>query len=449
MSASTPACVFALTLSLLLLGLPDRALAVPSFARQTGFPCSQCHTLSFGPALTAYGREFKLNGYTFGTGEQPLPLALMVQGGLSRSETPQPASPAPHFADNDNLSIDQVSLFLATRLSDHVGMFAQATYSGDARHFSWDNTDIRYAQPVSFLGTGAVVGVSVNNNPTVQDLWNSTPAWGFPYISSPLVPHGSAGPVISGTLAQLVLGATAYALIDEHVYLEAGGYRGLSGRWLDNVGLYPADNARVQGGAPYWRAAYQSTRDDHYFSFGTFGIDVTMQPDPSSPATNRYTDTALDATYQYTPKRSAAIVVNASLIHERQQLGASFSSGAADSPTNHLDALEVDASYIWRQTWSAGLGLFDVSGGRDLALYAPAPLSGSLLGSPDTRGATLQLEYVPFGKIDSWMRPWVNVRIGLQYTVYARFNGGTVNYDGFGRSASGNDSLFLFVWLAF
>jgi hypothetical protein len=141
--------------------------------------------------------------------------------------------------------------------------------------------------------------------------------------------------------------------------------------------------------------------------------------------------------------------VNASLIHERQQLGASFSSGAADSPTNHLDALEVDASYIWRQTWSAGLGLFDVSGGRDLALYAPAPLSGSLLGSPDTRGATLQLEYVPFGKIDSWMRPWVNVRIGLQYTVYARFNGGTVNYDGFGRSASGNDSLFLFAWLAF
>src|SRR5246127_3048392 len=334
MPASTPACVFALTLSLLLLGLPDRGLALPSFARQTGFPCSQCHTLSFGPALTAYGREFKLNGYTFGTGEQPLPLALMVQGGLSRSETPQPASPAPHFADNDNLSIDQVSLFLATRLSDHVGMFAQATYSGDARHFSWDNTDIRYAQPVSFLGTGAVVGVSVNNNPTVQDLWNSTPAWGFPYISSPLVPHGSAGPVISGTLAQLVLGATAYALIDEHVYLEGGGYRGLSGRWLDNVGLYPADNARVQGGAPYWRAAYQRTRDDHYFSFGTFGIDVTMQPDPASPATNRYTDTALDATYQYTPKGPAAVVVNASLIHERQQLGASFSSGAADSPTN-------------------------------------------------------------------------------------------------------------------
>lgn len=449
MSFHSRSCALALLVSLALLAFPEHARAVPSYARQTGFPCSQCHTLSFGPALTAYGREFKLNGYTFGAGQEPLPLALMLQGGFSRSETAQPAPPASHFGNNDNLSIDQLSLFLATRLSDHVGIFAQATYSGDARHFNWDNTDIRYARPVSLLGSNAIIGVSVNNNPTVQDLWSSTPAWGYPYISSPLVPHGSAGPVVSGTLAQLVIGATAYTLIDQHVYLEAGAYRGLSGRWLDNVGLYAADNARVQGGAPYWRAAYQLTRDDHYFSFGTFGIDVTMQPDPASPATNRYTDTALDAAYQYTPKAPGAIVVNASLIHERQQLGASFSAGAADNPANHLDALEVDASYIWRQTWSAGVGLFDVSGGRDSALYGPAPLSGSLAGSPATRGAALQLEYVPFGKIDSWLRPWVNVRIGLQYTVYARFNGGTANYDGFGRSASGNDSLFLFAWLAF
>jgi hypothetical protein len=449
MSAPANACAFAPLLSLALLAFPDSALAVPTYARQTGFPCSQCHTLSFGPALTAYGRQFKLNGYTFGAGEHPLPLALMMQGGFSRSATPQPAPPVPHSASNDNLSIDQVSLFLATRLSDHIGMFAQATYSGDARHFNWDNTDIRYARPLSFLGTEAVVGLSVNNNPTVQDLWNSTPAWAYPYISSPLVPHGRTGPVISGTLAQLVIGATAYTLIDEHVYLEAGAYRGLSDRRLGNLGLYPANNAHVQGGAPYWRAAWQVTADDHYFSFGSFGLDVTMQPDPAAPATNRYTDAALDVTYQYTPKGPGAIVVNASLIHERQRLGASFSSGAADNPSNHLDALEIDASFIWRQTWSAGVGLFDLSGGRDLVLYAPAPLSGSFAGSPDTRGATLQLEYVPFGKIDSWLRPWVNVRIGLQYTAYARFNGGTANYDGFGRSASGNDSLFLFAWLAF
>jgi len=37
----------------------------------------------------------------------------------------------------------------------------------------------------------------------------------------------------------------------------------------------------------------------------------------------------------------------------------------------------------------------------------------------------------------------------VQYTGYLRFNGGTSNYDGFGRSASQNNSLFLFSWMAF
>ena len=26
-----------------------------------------------------------------------------------------------------------------------------------------------------------ILGVTLNNNPTVQDVWNTTPAWGFPH----------------------------------------------------------------------------------------------------------------------------------------------------------------------------------------------------------------------------------------------------------------------------
>jgi len=125
------------------MALPRIASAVPSFARQTGMPCSQCHTLSFGPALTPYGRQFKLNGYTFGEGEHPMPLAFMVQGGYSRISTAPPDALAAHFSNNNNLSVDQVSVFLATRLTEHVGIFSQSTYSGEDRHFSWDNIDIR------------------------------------------------------------------------------------------------------------------------------------------------------------------------------------------------------------------------------------------------------------------------------------------------------------------
>jgi hypothetical protein len=33
--------------------------------------------------------------------------------------------------------------------------------------------------------------------------------------------------------------------------------------------------------------------------------------------------------------------------------------------------------------------------------------------------------------------------------LYTEFNGAPKNYDGFGRSASDNNTLFLFAWLIF
>jgi hypothetical protein len=433
--------------ALLLLGLPHLAWAVPSFASQTGKPCAACHTLAFGPALTAYGRQFKLNAYTFDGGEQLMPLALFVQGGYSHTEAAPPAPLAPHFSDNDNFSVDQVSLFIASRITDHLGVFSQSTYSGEKRHYNWDNTDIRYARPVTLFGTDAIAGISLNNNPTVQDLWSSTPAWSYPYITSPLVPSPGSNPVIFGALAQGVAGATAYAMIQDRLYLEAGAYWGLSDRWLDNVGLYPSNNLHLSGASPYWRAVYQIQEDPHYVSLGTFGIETKMQPDPTVPDTNRFTDVGVDATYQYTPQGPGAVLATASFIHEDQDLTATFNAGGADNRKNHLDAFRMDASYAYNQTYSAGFGLFDITSGTDFTYYGN--LTGSIYGKADTRGYIVQLEWVPFGKAQSWGHPWLNARLGLQYTGYLNFNGGSTNYDGTGRAAHQNNSLFLFYWLIF
>jgi hypothetical protein len=434
--------------ALVLLRITD-ALAVPSFAQQTGMPCSACHVISFGPALTAYGRQFKLNAYTFGDADSWVPLAAMLQGGFTHTVAAEAAPPAPHFADNNNLSVDQASVFVGTRLSEHMGVFAQATYDGDARHFSWDNTDLRYARAVTLLGTDEIVGISVNNNPTVQDLWNSTPAWGFPVLTPGLAPAPAASPLISGPLAQLVVGVTAYTMIHDHLYLEAGAYRGLSDRWLDNVGLYPSSSPGVTGVAPYYRAAYQFTAGSSYFSAGVFGLDVKTQPDPANPATNRYTDVGFDGVYQLASEGPHSILVDLSYIHERQNLAATLAAGNAANPTDNLSEMRFDAEYFYRQTWGAGIGWFDIAGSADSGLYSPAQLTGSLSASPDSRGYIVQLEWVPFGKENSWGRPWVNVRLGLQYTGYLKFNGGTADYDGSGRAASQNNTLFLFYWLAF
>src|SRR6202045_5446184 len=52
--------------ALLIVVYTPPALALPSFARQTGQPCGTCHTDYAG--LTPYGRRFKIEGYTYGGG---------------------------------------------------------------------------------------------------------------------------------------------------------------------------------------------------------------------------------------------------------------------------------------------------------------------------------------------------------------------------------------------
>lgn len=429
-----------------LLTVSASALAVPSFAEQTGMPCSQCHTVAYGPALTAYGREFKLNGYVFGDAAHFIPFALMAQGGYTRTSADLPDAPAAHTSVNGNFSVDQVSLFYAGRMSEHSGAFVQTTYSGPDRHFSWDNLDIRYARSFAVGSTGVVAGVTINNNPTVQDLWNSTPAWGFPYIGSALAPGPTAAPLITG-VGQSVIGASAYAMVDGHWYLEAGGYKGLSDRWLSNVGLYADSNIHTQGLAPYWRFAYQGGNREQQWSVGTFGMRTELQPDPTVPQTDRYTDVGFDATYQFSNEGPHAFAANLSLIHEHANLDGTFALEGADSASQHLRTLNLDLTYAYERTWVGSVQFFNTTGSSDATLYGPDPVDGSNNGSPDSSGYTLQLEWVPFGKQDSFARPWLNLRLGLQYVGYSKFNGGTSNYDGFGRSAHDNNTLFAYFWI--
>ena len=427
----------------------SEAFALPSYAQQTGMPCSQCHTIAFGPALTSYGRQFKLNGYTFGDEKHAVPFALMVVTGYSHTATDLPEAPAPHFSTNNNVAVNEVTGFFAGRITEHSGAFIEAAYSGVERHTAWGAFDLRYARALTIGGKGVVAGISLNNNPTVTDLWNSTPVWSFPYTGSELAPTPGAAPLLFDGISERVLGPSAYVMINDKLYLEAGAYKAMSDRWLSNVGLTADDNLHMNGVAPYWRAVMQFERGPSYYSVGIVGLDAKLQPDPSVPATDHYRDIGLDATYQYTDGGKYAIQANLSYVHEKRSLDASFAAEASDAVENHLDSLHFDAGFAWDQTWVASVGWFNTSGSSNSALFAPAEVEGSATGSPDSRGYTIQLEYVAFGKIHSFLRPWLNLRLGLQYIGYNRFNGSNTNYDGFGRSASDNNTLFGFAWVAF
>jgi hypothetical protein len=423
------------------------AWSVPAFARETGLPCAQCHTLAFGPALTAYGRSFKLHAYALGT-QKTIPLSADMITSFTHTKEDQPA--APHYSENDNVALDGVDLYLAGRIADHFGGFAQVAYDGIVRHTSWGVLDVRYAQDFTIGGKDTLLGVSVNNFPTVQDAWNSTYAWQFPIPFARLANMPSAAPQINGFFAFQSLGVTANALIDNLVYLEAGGYRKLSDKVQEDLGVpSPSAEHGIDGTAPYWRIALQHTDGPHYASLGLLGF----APHAKSPAeqnvgTDNYTDTGVDATYQFANGGPHTFNAYASYIHEDQRLFGTTALGGSDTIDNHLNDLNISAQYAYQQTYALTLAYFDISGNTNHALYAPGPWFGSANGSPDSRGYIIQLECVPFGKFSSFARPWLNVRFGLQYTGYTRFNGGNTNYDGAGHSAQDNNTLFLYVWLA-
>ena len=96
--------------------------------------------------------------------------------------------------------------------------------SSDVRHprrpFQQDNTDIRYANKTKLSGKELVYGMDLNNNPTLEDLWNSTPAWGYPWIASDVAPTPNASAIINGSLAQDVAGIGGFAMWNDHLYLD-------------------------------------------------------------------------------------------------------------------------------------------------------------------------------------------------------------------------------------
>ena len=269
--------------ALLLVGaavvLPTRpASAIPSFARQTGQPCASCH--SAFPQLTPFGRRFKLNGYTLGgtrcggsqtaapspmrvsaanaavaaaaaaadnkatTGssdppEVQIPISGMVipsfthlNKALDRADTPK------GFQTNDNTFVQEISVFYGGQIYCNFGAFVQGTYERPGAVFFLDNTDIRYANKIKVGNVDVAYGVTANNNPTVQDVWNTTPTWSFPFVaaSDALAPTPSAGTMIEGTFEGRVAGTGVYIFANDKFYLEGTAYGTFDTQTLEALG---------------------------------------------------------------------------------------------------------------------------------------------------------------------------------------------------------------------
>jgi hypothetical protein len=437
--------VIAVALAAVVLSARD-ARAVPSFARQTGLACSACHTVFL--ELNSFGRAFKLHGYTTqamkeqleeaGTEQAPplninrtFPLSVMLQTSITRTNAKQP--------DTQNANVEfpqQLSLFLAGEITPHIGTFVQATYTGQDDHFSLDNTDIRYADQTQIGGKELVYGLTLNNNPTIEDLWHSTPAWAWPFANADSAPTPAAAALLDGTLGQQVAGLGAYSLWNKHLYGAVTMYR--SAHIGSPQPPSSTDNDTIRDVAPYWRLAWQQNFGLNYLEVGTYGMFAQLFPTGVSGSTNKYTDLAFDAQFER-PLGKDSLSAHATYIYENQQLDASLASGDAANHNDKLNTFRLDGIYHWRSTLSLALGYFLTTGSSDTILYQPEAIAGSANGSPDSNGLTAEVSYFP----------WQNVRLSALYTSYFEFNGSTNNYDGSGRSSFDNNTLYVLLWLMY
>ena len=414
--------------------VPLLARAVPAFARQTGQQCATCHAGGQFPELTSFGRMFKMTGYAIGN--RTIPLSAMGVASFTKSASP---SEDEAFAKDAVALFQTGSVFVAGKITDKSGILAQVTYnnydSRDPNTGHWkskwgsDNLDLRYADHVTVQGKDVIVGLDLNNNPSISDPWSTAPAW-IQYVPTRFGVTGpDAAPVVTQLGAQ-VAGVGAYAFWNSMVYVEASAYRTANGAWsFLSQGTANADQVKLRGVNPYLRMALSREWGPHSAMIGVLAMNADVYPDNLNPAgsTTQFHDRGFDAQYQYALDPHT-ITAQLSYIHESIAHG--DRTQIAANKVNQLNQLKLKATYTYHARYGASLAYFSTTGSSDAILYPDAA------SNPDTRGWTPELFWIPEQ----------HLRAGIQYFAHDRFHGASKNFDGAGRDARNNNTLFVYLW---
>lgn len=481
----------AILCSLGLMVAAGNADALPAFARQTGQNCVSCHAGGQFPELTPYGRLFKLTGYTIG--ERTVPLSVMgVMSYAKVRDTTKTDDPTGDFQKNNSLLFATGSVFLAGKVTNNIGAFVQVTYDNYASqtvgpngelgrfqgHSQADNMDIRYADRFIDATRDLIVGLSVNNNPSVSDPWSSAAAWmqyvpgatptGHQFVDGPYPGFGAGGNIA---------GATAYGYLNKTIYAELGLYRTANRAFsFMSAGIADINKTKLGGTNPYWRLAYTREWGAHNIMLGTSGMvaHVFDAESDTSDLNNRgrIKNTGIDAQYQYLLDPHS-VTAQVAYMRQTQNYSANTMAAAAPpyfladgvtpvapaNPSDTTNALRAKLTYVYQAKYGGSVSFFNVRGttntlnqtsGFDSTGLVTSTdpngtgitssrVTGNLLGNPATRGFTYE----------GFWTPVQYVRVGVQYTAYNKFNGAADNYDGFGRNARDNNTFRFYLWAAY
>ena len=469
-----------------------QAYALPAFARQTGQNCVSCHAGGQFPELTPYGRMFKMTGYTIGT-RTNVPLSVMgVMSYAKVKDTTKSDDPTVDFSKNNSLMFATGSVFLAGKVTDNVGAFVQVTYDNYSSqkvgpngelgrwqgHSQADNMDFRYADRFIDANRDLIVGLSVNNNPSVSDPWNTAAAWmQYVPVASPSGHQFVDGPYPALGAGGNIAGATAYGYWNKTIYGELGLYRSANRAFsFMSAGIADIQKTKLGGSNPYWRFAYTGEWGAHNVMLGTSGMVAHVFDAESDTADlnnrARIKNTGVDAQYQYLLDPHT-VTAQAAYMRQAQTYSANAFAAAAPpyfladgvtqvaapNPSDTMNTLRAKLTYVYQAKYGGSVSFFNVRGttntlnqtaGFDSTGLVTSTdpngtgitstrVNGNLSGNPATRGFTYE----------GFWTPVQYVRVGMQYTAYNKFNGASDNYDGFGRNAKDNNTFRFYIWATY
>jgi hypothetical protein len=204
------------------------------------------------------------------------------------------------FSGNNNVTNDWNAIYYTGSVTDKIGAYLQLNFNPQVtENISLAMAEIRYADNMNLAGSNLIYGVSANNGPTMSATWMTVPEWMYPYNTSQPAPQ----PIAQTLMMQLMsftAGSSAYAMWDNHVYVEAGAYTSMASNMANGLGVYSRNNPLIDGGAPSYRVFLHHITGPHVIMVGTFGMQANMYPQYNKTyGTNSVTDWNVDSNYMY------------------------------------------------------------------------------------------------------------------------------------------------------
>jgi hypothetical protein len=383
-----------LLLTIVFIGLtPEQSSAVPSFARQKGMPCTDCHTI--WPNLNVVGREFKEMAYTDVGDDYPRiigdNLDLLRYGPpISVSVISFPYSKTTGQKAETRIP-DEVALFFAGRITPNIGAFLEPKWARDSGQVSLELAKLAGATRL-FGGTATAGLVLLKSDVAGADPYNTIRFTSYLTVNTPAIFFGTDARAGGGDLFSWAdtenEGIVANAKFMKYFYAAVGALRGDGA--ADNVTNDPWDlytrlvfEYPITGEAfAYLGGAFYSGREryDHTDEGGTL-------------YESNFTRYAVDFQFQFesVPHDFEALAV---------YMGGKQQNAWSGPATNQFFDVKYNGfygelSYFYDKKYGVIIGYDYLKSDEDSSL--------------DKKGPTFNVTY----------SPWLNTKFGLEYS---RFN---------------------------